>query len=254
MKRYFEIIYWSAATGLISLLFMSLAESYITALFLAVMMLPGALFAKFFGDSISFKNRLKGITDTLYFLSIILVMEYLLIFLVYFYLFKYNLPNPLGILINPLFIWIILLAFWGFERFLATKLSITEVRCKFIEFTSERKKIKIEVETISYIESRDDVVFVVDSEGKQYRTRMNITLWSNVLDDRFLRVHRAFIVNRSCICGMSAGRLKLVSGVEIDVSKRYREMVEEWFIEMPTHNKRFGAMAGVTSNNVPPTF
>ena len=231
MRRYFEIIYWIAATGLISLLFMSLAESYVAALFLAVMMLPGALFAKFLGGSISFKNRFKGIMDTIYFLSIILVMEYLLIFLVYAYFLnlEYNLPKPSAILLNPLFIWLLLFAFLGLEKLLATKLSVGEARSKFIEFTSERKKIRLEVDTISYIESRDDFVFVVVSDGTQYRTRMNITLWSNVLDDRFVRVHRAFIVNRSCICGMSAGRLKLDSGVAIDVSKRYRERVEEWF-------------------------
>jgi hypothetical protein len=195
------------------------------------MMLPGALFAKFFGGSISFKNRFKGIMDSIYFLSIILVIEYLLIFLVNSFFIKYNLSEPLGILFNPLFIWLLLLAFWGLERFLAAKLSIGEVRSKFIEFTSERKKIRIEVDAISYIESRDDVVFVVVSGGKQYRTRMNITQWSNVLDDRFVRVHRSFIVNKRSVCEMSVGRLKLDSGAKIDVSKPYREMVEEWFAE-----------------------
>jgi len=233
MKRYFEIIYWVAATGLISLLFMSLAESYVVALLLAVMMLPGALFAKFFGGTISFKKRSKGIMDTIYFLLIILVMEYLLIFLVYAYFlsFNYDIPRPSAIILNPLFIWLLLFAFWGLERFLAAKLAVGKARSRFIEFTSERKKIKIEFDAISYIESCDDVVFVVASDGKQYRTRMNITLWSNMLDDRFVRVHRAFIVNRSCICGMSVGRLKLNSGVEIDVSKRYREKVEDWFTD-----------------------
>jgi len=208
---------------------MSLAESYVVALFLSVMMLPGALFAKFLGGSISFKNRFRGVVDTIYFLLFILVLEYLLIFLVYAYLLslEYNLPKPSAILFNPLFIWLLLFAFWGLERILAAKLSIEETRNNFIEFTSERKKVRIEADTILYIESRDDVVFVVVSGKKQYRTKMNITLWSNVLDDRFVRVHRAFIVNRSCICGMSGGRLKLDTGVEIDVSKRYREIVEE---------------------------
>jgi len=37
------------------------------------------------------------------------------------------------------------------------------------------------------------------------------------------------MVNRRSICGMSAGRLKLDSGADIDVSKRYREGLEEWF-------------------------
>ena len=240
MKRYFEIIYWVAAIGLISLLFMSLAESYAAALLLAVMMLPGALFAKFCGSSISFKNRFKGIMHTIYFLLFILVMEYFLIFLVYFYFynfdynFNYNIPKPSAVILNPLFIWLLLLSFGGLEKFLAAKLEVDKARSRFIEFTSERKKIKVAFDAIAYIESCDDVVFVVITDGQRYRTRMNITLWSNMLDDRFVRVHRAFIVNRRCICGMSAGRLKLDSGVEIDVSKRYREKIEEWFTDSST--------------------
>jgi len=228
MRRYFEIIYWLVAVGLISLLFVSLTKNYATALFLAVMMLPGALFAKFLGGSISFKNRSRGVLETIYLLLIILFIEYLAIFLACVFL-KYHLPETAGILFNPLFIWILLIAFWGFEMFLKARLWVGKTRDRFMEFTSERKKIRIEIDTILYVESRDDVVFVVALDGKQYRTRMNITLWSNVLDDRFVRVHRAFIVNRNYVKGMSAGRLELTSGVKIEVSKRYREKVGEWF-------------------------
>ena len=230
MRRYFEIIYWLVAVGLISLIFVSLTKSYVAALFLAIMMLPGALFAKFFGGSISFKNRSRGVLETIYLLLIVLLIEYLAIFLVCFYLFGYNnLPETANILFNPLFIWFLLIAFLTFERFLAAKVLVDKVRDQFIEFTSERKKIRIEIDTILYVESRDDIVLVVASDEKQHRTKMNITLWNNVLDDRFARVHRSFIVNRKYVKGMSAGRLELVSGVKIEVSKRYREIVAEWF-------------------------
>ena len=238
MRRYFEIIYWLVVVGLISLLFVSLTKSYVAALFLSVMMLPGALFAKFLGGSISFKNRSRGIIETIYFLLIVLLIEYLAIFLACIYLFENHLPETADILFNPLFIWLLLIAFLGFERFLAAKLSVGKARDRFMEFTSERKKVRIEIDTILYVESRDDVVFVVALDGKQYRTKMNITLWSNVLDDRFARVHRAFIVNRNYVKGMSAGRLELASGVKIEVSKRYREKVGEWFgIECPDLNR-----------------
>jgi signal transduction histidine kinase len=229
MRRYFEIIYWLVAVGLISLVFVSLTKSYGSALFLAIMMLPGALFAKFFGSSISFKNRKRGIFETIYFLSIILLIVYLAIFLACFYLYGNQLPERANILFNPIFIWFLLIGFWKLEGLLATKLSIDKMRDKFIEFTSERKKIKIEIDTIQYIESCDDFVLVVVLDGKEYRTKMNITLWSNILDDRFERVHRAFIVNKKYVKSMSAGRLELVSGAKIEVSKRYRDRVEEWF-------------------------
>ena len=228
MRRYFEIIYWLAAVGLISLLFVSLTNSYFSALFLAVMMLPGALCAKFLSGSISFKNRFRGFLETTYLLLIILFVEYLAIFLACCYVFGNHLPETSGILFNPLFIWLLLIAFGGLEIFLKAKLCVDKERDRFMVFTSERKKIRIEIDTILYIVSCDDVVFVVAIDGKRYRTRMNITLWSNVLDDRFVRVHRSFIVNRSFVRGMSAGRLELTSGVKIEVSKRYREQVGEW--------------------------
>ena len=233
MKRYFEIIYWLAAVILISLLFVSLTKNYVTALFLAVMMLPGALFAKFFGSSISFKNRARGIRETVYLLFIVLLIQYLAIFLVFLFLsdgFWYeNLPDIADILLNPLFIWFLLIAFLVFEKFLAAKFLTDKTPEKFIEFTSERKKIKIEIDTIIYVESCDDIVHIITADGSQYRTRMNITQWNNVLDDRFARVHRAFIVNKSFVKSMSASRLEMFSGVKIEVSKRYRDLVEEWF-------------------------
>jgi hypothetical protein len=229
MKQYFSIIYWLVVAGLTSLLFVSLMENYGSALFLAIMMLPGALFAKFFGDSISFKNRKRGILETIYLLSIILLIVYLSIFLACFYLYGNQIPETMNILFNPVFIWLLLLGFWKFEDVLAAKLSVDKVRDKFIEFTSERKKIKIEIEMIQYVESCDDFVLVVVSDGTQYRTKMNITSWSNILDNRFARVHRSYIVNKNYVKGMSAGRLELVSGAKIEVSKRYRDMIDEWF-------------------------
>ena len=233
MRRYFEIIYWFFATGLIGLLFTSLTKNFSAALFLAVMILPGTIFVKYFGSSISFKNRSRGIIETIYLLFIVLLIvlliEYLAIFLACIYLYGNNLPETAKILFNPLFVWLLLIAFLSFEKFLTVIFWDGKTRDRFLEFTSERKKIRIEIDAIMYVESCDDFVLVVDSDGKQYRTRMNITLWSNVLDDRFARVHRAFIVNRNYVKIISAGRLELISGVKIDVSKRYRDKVEGWF-------------------------
>jgi hypothetical protein len=206
----------------------SLTENYGAALFLAIMMLPGALFAKFSSGSISFRNRKRGILETIYFLSMLLLIVYLSVTLTLFYIYGNQAPETTNILFNPIFVWFLLLGFWKFEKVLAVKFSIDKMRDKFIEFTSERKKIKIEIDLIQYVESCDDFVLVVVSDGKQYRTKMNITQWDNVLDNRFARVHRSYIVNKANVKGMSEGRLELVSGAKIEVSKRYRDRVDEW--------------------------
>jgi hypothetical protein len=132
MRRYFGIFYWLATVVLISLLFVSLTKNYVAALFLAVMMLPGALFAKFFSGSISFKNRSRGVIETIYLLLIVLLIEYLSIFFVCFYLFGDHLPETADILFNPVFIWFLLIAFLVFERFLAAKLSVGKTRERFL--------------------------------------------------------------------------------------------------------------------------
>ena len=223
MKRYFGIVYWVAAVFFTSLLFMNLVDGYFAALFLAVILLPGVLFAKFLERSVSYANRRRAILEIVYLLSVVLLTEYLFLFLIYRYLIDFNLGGTFGILFNPFFLWFLIVAFLALEKVLISRIKIETSYSRFTEFTSERRKIKIETDTILYVESRDDVVFVVTSSGEQYRTKMNITLWSNVLDDRFVRVHRAFIVNRSHIRSFSAGQLSLSGGATVDVSKKYRD-------------------------------
>ncbi len=226
MKRLFTPLYWSVAVPLVALVLWSAIGSLSKAMFAAVMLLPGVLFFKYFVRDISYKNRRLGIIHTIYFVAIVMLIEYLSIFFVYFNVeYPFDAPPPPAIVTNPLFIWLLLGALLSVEYLLRSKLGAGEPRReKFITFTSDRRRLTLETGTILYIESRDDEVTVATLDGTHHPTRMKISQWEAALDDRFVRVHRSFIVSRLHISRLDAHTVWL-GEMPIEISRKYRERV-----------------------------
>lgn len=115
-------------------------------------------------------------------------------------------------------------------RVLDRVLDRTPARDTQISFISDRRKVTVYLATIVYIESRDSSVLVWTSNGRSYPTRMKISQWEYALDDRFVRVHRSFIVSRAHISRIEAGRVWLSSNtagdtagdIPIEISRKYR--------------------------------
>jgi hypothetical protein len=208
----------------VSLMLWSTVGSMVVAFFIAVMMLPGVMFVKFFSGDISFKNHRKGILHTIYFVAIVMLIEYLGIILVYTTVSEYPYTDEIpDIVTNPLFIWLVLGALLSIEYLLKTKLFKGKVPAeKYISFTSDRKRVSIEIDSILYIESRDYEVYVVTAQSMTYPTRMKISQWESVLDNRFVRVHRSFIVNRCHVSRFDA-RTAWLGETSIEISRKYRE-------------------------------
>jgi DNA-binding LytR/AlgR family response regulator len=95
---------------------------------------------------------------------------------------------------------------------------------RFIEFTSERKKISLEIDKITFIESCDDEVWVRTSSGISYRTKMNISNWELTLDSRFIRIHRSYLVNRAHISKITPNKI-WIGNKSLEVSRKYRDKV-----------------------------
>lgn len=228
MKRNFTLLYWCATVPLVALVLWSVMGSFGRSLFLAVMLLPGVLFFKYFVRDISFKDRRQGVIHTIYFVAIVMLIEYLGIFFVYLSFENPFTERPPGIVMNPFFLWFLLGALLSVEHLIGTKmLKETEpVRERYITFISERRKVSLELSRIMYIESRDSEVMVVVAGGEVYPTRMKISQWEAVLDDRFIRSHRSFIVNREHITRLDAHAVWL-GELHIEVSRKYRERVLE---------------------------
>lgn len=210
MKKYFSIIYWFVATLVLSAILISILKFYSASLLLSIMILPGALFAKYFMKDISFKNRTSGIIHSLYLALATLFIVYLGIFSSYWYLLKLGPDECPDIMLNPIFIWLLLISFIGLE--------------KFIEFISDRKKISIEIDSIKYVESKDDEVWIRTTIGTSYRTKMKISQWEEVLDNRFLRVHRSFIINKNLISQHNSSFI-FIGDKSLEISRKYKEKV-----------------------------
>lgn len=226
MKRYFNIIYWVFVILLLSGLFMSASANYLSALLLALASLPGVIFAKFFFPDISFKNRWMGIYHLICLAIIVLLVEYLSIILADLYLINSIIDKNADFIFNPFFIWLMTIAFISLEIVLENKINLRseEGVSRFIEFTSDRKKVSLEIDTITYIESCDDEVWVRTTSDKSYRTKMNISNWELTLDSRFIRIHRSYLVNRACITNVSPTKI-WIAGKSLEVSRKYRDKV-----------------------------
>ena len=78
----------------------------------------------------------------------------------------------------------------------------------------------------------DTVSFVSDSmsDGTLYRNKTPISQWESVLGYRFIRSHRAFLVNLDCISGLDSDCLSV--GMEtVPVSRKYRESVSKRILQ-----------------------
>ncbi len=60
------------------------------------------------------------------------------------------------------------------------------------------------------------------SGGNSHRTKMVISQWENVLDERFIRIHRSFIVNKLKITG-SDSRYVYIGEERIEISRKYKD-------------------------------
>lgn len=193
---------------------------------IAVTFLPGILIARYATPQISFADRWQGWHNTIFLWAGILAVEYFLIMLANYYILKpviftrYDLPT---LLTNPLFILFVVATFAITGLLIEREIEQREPYDDSIRFTSERRTITLDPANVLYIESNDTEVFVC-TEEESFRTRIRIGQWETMLDRRFLRVHRSYIINMHRIEYFDGNRIK-VAGITIEVSRKYKDMV-----------------------------
>ena len=234
MKKVLLIVgYWIVAMLVTALLLVSLDYDLGQAILMSVTFLPSALALSFFLPKVDrTKNRTQRILDTVYIILGVMAMAFFLIFL-FQALFVFSISpdgyrewvNLPSMLLNPIFVAAIL-ALLAYGHFLlVTWLKKRYPSTKPITFNSEHRKVSLKKEDILYVESRDSEVWIVARDGQIYRNRNGITQWENLLDDGFLRIHRAFLVNRSEAV-LSTPESVTVAGKELPVSRKYKDSVK----------------------------
>ena len=234
MKRLLVISYWIVSVLLVAIVLTSEEYSFLEALFLGSMFLPGALAAKYFFPKALVKDRKKSITDITFVVLAILIGEILLFLIAHYYILtfrggirgpQWEWPGLPKILSNPVFIAIILTALaagsYFFEVWLDRKRPTSPAP---ITFTSDRKPVTLPVEEILYVESNDDITIVVATGDRRFRNKTPISQWEAILKPHFIRIHRSYLVNKAAITRVDVDLL-YVNDIELPISRKYKDSV-----------------------------
>lgn len=136
-----------------------------------------------------------------------------------------------GILVNPVFIMVLIVAFaagnffiwkWLEKKFPSDNGKVT--------FVSERHKVSLAKNEIEYVESNDTQTFVVDGGGKRYRNRTPISQWENLLGKDFIRIHRSYLVRRGAVNEVRGDSVYVSSGAVLPLSRGYKDRVVAEFV------------------------
>lgn len=93
----------------------------------------------------------------------------------------------------------------------------------FIYIRNDRKQIKVKFEDILYIESQKDYI-KVHLLGKNYMTKYSISAFLELLDERFVRVHRSYVVNQNKVTAFTKNDVE-IDTIEIPIGDNYKQEV-----------------------------
>lgn len=208
---------------------MSLDYCFADALFVSISFVPGCLVLRFLLPYVSLSEQKKGIINLILVVSAVVLTDMLLViwchimmngFLISFY---DGFPT---ILVNPAFISIVMLVLTGGDYVLSRCLkSRFQNEAHPVTFTSDYKKVTLDISEILYVESRDTEVWVYATDDRRFRNKTGITQWENLLGEDFLRVHRSYVVKKSVITYVGSESITLQEGTEIPVSRKYKDSV-----------------------------
>ena len=233
-KKLLIAAYWLASVLLMAAILCSLGYRFPEALFVGTMFLPGALAAKFFLRKVSLKDRKSGIKSTVFIVLGLLAGETLLLLVAHYYINVLRLGHPMPydfmadiphILTNPIFIAAILTALAVGSHFFEAWLDRRYPgRPGPIKFTSERKPVSLQLDEILYVESNDDATTVVATQGRRFKNYTPISQWEGNLSPRFIRIHRAYLVNRTAVTGVDVDLL-YIGDIQLPISRKYKDTV-----------------------------
>lgn len=231
-KRILIVAYWLAAIALTATLLTSLDYDLGHAVAMSLSFLPAAMALSYFLPKVDrTRGRKDLVLDTIFIILGVMTMTFFFIYLIQLLFLlvidqvqsDWDLPSMLW---NPVFVAVVL-AILAYGHYLLVKwLDKKFPSERPVTFNSGYKKVSLRKEDILYIESRDAEVWIYARDGRQYRNRTGISQWEDVLGPGFVRIHRAFLVNRAEMKVLSSESVS-VAGKELPVSRKYKDSVQQ---------------------------
>jgi DNA-binding LytR/AlgR family response regulator len=95
---------------------------------------------------------------------------------------------------------------------------------KFLFFNVAKKKVKIYLDEIFYIESLREYVRIT-AQGNTIMTKFPLSEVEDMFaNNNFIRIHRSFIVSKERITAFSATEVE-INGIQIPIGRTYKEFV-----------------------------
>ena len=227
--RYLAIIgYWCVAIVVIATIFVSFDYTFSHTLFMGSLYLPALLCLRIMMPQVDFSNKKEGVRNAIFIILGVLILTMLLMLLANMEDGVYPACNVHSVMINPIFIALVLTAISLPQIYLERWLSEREkLHPQTIDFISDRHRVSLEVGDIAFVESNDSEVWIHTLSGDSHRTKTTITQWSSILDNgNFIRIHRAYIVNRLHITDSNSATLRIAEN-EFPISRKYRDYVRQ---------------------------
>ena len=231
-KRILIVAYWLTAIALTASLLTSLDYDLGHAVAMSLSFLPAAMALSYFLPKVDrTRGRKDQVLDTIFIILGVMTMTFFFIYLIQLLFLLvidqvqsgWDLPSMLW---NPVFVAVVL-AILAYGHYLLVKwLDKKFPSERPVTFNSGYKKVSLRKEDILYIESRDAEVWIYARDGRQYRNRTGISQWEDVLGPGFVRIHRAFLVNRAEMKVLSSESVS-VAGKELPVSRKYKDSVQQ---------------------------
>jgi DNA-binding LytR/AlgR family response regulator len=96
----------------------------------------------------------------------------------------------------------------------------------YVFVRKDRKQVKVFFDAILYVESVKDYIKII-TENDSHLIKHSLTAFKDVLDDRFLRTHRSYIVNLDKITAYTKQDVE-IGRLEIPIGESYRIVVHEF--------------------------
>ena len=106
------------------------------------------------------------------------------------------------------------------------RMSSLEKKETVVDMRKDRKQVKVNFEDILYIESLKDYI-KIHSPNKQHITKTSISSFLEKLDDRFIRIHRSYIINTNKITAYTKNDIE-IGRIEIPIGENYRKNIDDF--------------------------
>lgn len=223
----YKSLYWLCFSLLIAFMFRSSFHRFWQAWITASLLLPSVVIMKY-GLELSKKEKhhvKRGILLFVYGM-LCLYISYMSILGAYWYFLELDAEAFNFMIVNPIFIWVSIGFFIFLEKWIFS--GKQEEEPATVTIFSERRKTMLQVDQITFVESRGDFTVAHLDSGESFKNSVKISQWERRLP-AFLRIHRSFLVNpqRATLHG---SKVRVGSDEELPVSRGYKTRVEAFFL------------------------